>query len=163
MTKAPAVQRDRLVAVRRRIRASRTFLFQAWTDPASFVHWFGPKAWTVERCEIDARPGGAWRAWLKRGDGAGVYVSGIYTELERDRRIAFTWDAEGGQPDTLSLVTVEFLDCAEGVEISLTHRELTIGQTVDMDVGWNSTLDSLEEYVGTETNYPFVSTTEEEN
>jgi uncharacterized protein YndB with AHSA1/START domain len=116
-----------------------------------FVRWFGPKAWTVDRCEIDARPGGSWRAWLKRSDGAGVCVGGVYTDVEPDRRIVFTWDNDSqGRPnatDTLSMVTVEFIDCQEGVEVCVTHRELTSGQAVDMDVGWNSTLDSLEEYV----------------
>jgi hypothetical protein len=48
------------------------------------------------------------------------------------------------------MVTVEFLDCEDGVEVCITHRELTTGQAVDMDVGWNSTLDSLEEYVSRE-------------
>jgi uncharacterized protein YndB with AHSA1/START domain len=136
-------------------------LFRAWTDPARYVRWFGPKAWTVEHCEIDARPGGAWRAWLKRGDGASVDVSGHYTDFDPDHRIAFTWNAEGGQPDTLSLVTVEFLDSLEGVEIRVTHRDLATGRAVDMDVGWNSTLDSLEEYVRAEKDYVFAFTTEE--
>lgn len=142
-------QGDRIVAVRRRIRATRAFLYRAWTDPARFVCWFGPKAWSVERCEIDARPGGAWRAWLKRGDSASICVGGVYIEVERERRIVFTWDNdERGRPtEVTSLVTVEFTEMADGVEVSITHRELSTGQAVDMDVGWNSTLDSLEAYV----------------
>ena len=148
MTAGPETYRERIVGVRRRIRATRAFLYAAWTDPARFVHWFGPKAWTVERCALDPRTGGEWRVWLKRGDGASICVGGVYTEVEPERRIAFTWDNdERGRPtETTSLVTVEFLDCADGVEVCITHRELTMGQAVDMDVGWNSTLDSLEEY-----------------
>jgi len=49
-----------------------------------------------------------------------------------------------------SIVIVEFDDCVDGVEVRITHRELATGQAVDMDVGWSSTLDSLEEYVKTE-------------
>jgi uncharacterized protein YndB with AHSA1/START domain len=145
-------QREKVVAVRRRIRATRPFLYAAWTDPARFVRWFGPKAWTVERCEIDARLGGRWRAWLKRGDGASICVGGVYMEVQADRRLVFTWDNdERGRPtDVVSLVTVEFVEFADGVEVSITHRELSTGQAVDMDVGWNSTLDSLEAYVGAE-------------
>jgi uncharacterized protein YndB with AHSA1/START domain len=151
MTAASDVQRDRVVGVRRRIQASRTFLFKAWTDPIQFVRWFGPKTWTVERCAIDARPGGTWRTWLKRSDGASISVGGVYTDVEPDRRLVFTWDDDNhGRPSkTLSIVTVEFLDYPEGVEVCVTHRELTTGQAVDMDVGWNSTLDSLLEYVMT--------------
>jgi uncharacterized protein YndB with AHSA1/START domain len=152
MTANPAGQRHRIVGVRRRIRATRAFLFAAWTDPARFVRWFGPKAWTVERCEIDARPGGTWRAWLKRGDGASICVGGVYTEVEPERRIVFTWDNdERGRPtEIVSLVTVEFAEMADSVEVSITHRELSTGQAVDMDVGWNSTLDSLASYVSAE-------------
>jgi uncharacterized protein YndB with AHSA1/START domain len=81
MTSGPEIQPDRVVSVCRRIRSSRAFLYAAWTDPARFLRWFGPKTWTVERCEIDARAGGAWRAWLKRGDGASVCVGGVYTDV----------------------------------------------------------------------------------
>src|SRR5262249_8479074 len=82
------------------------------------------------------------------GDGASICVGGIYTDVEPDQRIVFTWDndTQGRPSNTLSMVTVEFLDCEDGVEVCITHRELTTGQAVDMDVGWNSTLDSLEEY-----------------
>ena len=156
---------EQVVGVRRRIRASRELLFKAWTDPSRFVRWFGPKAWTVDRCEIDARPGGAWRAWLKRGDGAGICVGGTYTNVEPGHRHTFTWDndTQGRPAETLSVVTVEFLDCVGGVEVCVTHRELTTGQAVDMDVGWNSTLDSLEDYVATEGDYHPESQTEEED
>jgi uncharacterized protein YndB with AHSA1/START domain len=140
---------DRLVVVRRRFRASREFLFQAWTDPKRFARWFGPKGWTVDRCEVDARPGGNWRAWFRRSNGATAYVGGVYSEVELDRRIVFTWDTspEGGEPEALSVVSVEFRDESDGVEICITHRKLGTDQAVDMDVGWNNTFDSLEEYV----------------
>jgi uncharacterized protein YndB with AHSA1/START domain len=152
MTADLKARADRIVAVRRRIRATPGFLYQAWTNPERFIRWFGPKAWTVERCEIDARTGGAWRAWLKRGDGGSICVGGVYTEVEPERRLVFTWDNdERGRPtEVTSLVTIEFVELADGVEVSITHRELSTGQMVDMDVGWNSTLDSLEDYVSAE-------------
>ena len=150
MTTGPKAYGERIVGVRRRIRASRAFLYAAWTDPARFVRWFGPKAWTVERCTLDTRAGGEWRAWLRRGDGASICVGGVYTEVEPEHRIAFTWDNDerGRLTDITSLVTVEFVELGDGVEVSITHRELSSGQRVDMDVGWNSTLDSLEAYIG---------------
>ncbi len=149
----PAAESTReVVAVRRRFRAQRTFLFRAWTDPALFAQWFGPKGWTIDRCEVDARTGGSWRAWFRRRDGAMVYAGGVYSEVEPDQRIVFTWDTnpEGARPESLSEVTVEFRDVANGVEICLTHRELDTARAVDMDAGWNSTLDSLQEFVDAE-------------
>src|SRR5262249_979454 len=58
-TQSPA-RRDEVVVVRRRLRAAREFVFQAWTDPRRFARWFGPKTWTVERCELDPQTGGSW-------------------------------------------------------------------------------------------------------
>ena len=78
--------------------------------------------------------------------------------MQPGQRIVFTWDndTQGRPSNTLSVVTVEFLDCADGVEVSVTHRELTTGQAVDMDAGWNSTLDSLEECAMSEGNYDLL-------
>jgi uncharacterized protein YndB with AHSA1/START domain len=150
MTPAAESSRDRVVVVRRRFQTSRAFLFQAWTDPDRFVRWFGPKGWTLERCEVDARPGGRWRAWFRKGGGASVYVGGVYSEVELNRRLVFTWDTSpdgGGDPQALSVVNVEFREDSAGAEICITHRKLATAQAVDMDAGWNNTFDSLQEYV----------------
>jgi hypothetical protein len=45
---------------------------------------------------------------------------------------------------------VDFRDVAGGVEICLTHRKLGTAQAVEMEAGWNSTLDSLEDFVDAE-------------
>lgn len=146
------LERERVVVVRRRFRAPLAFLFQAWTEAGRLARWFGPKGWSVDRIEADARPGGSWRAWFKTASGASVYVGGVYIEVQPDRRIVFTWDTnmEGGKAEAISVVTVEFRDEADGVEISVTHRKLTTDQAVDMDVGWSNTFDSLQDYVTAE-------------
>jgi uncharacterized protein YndB with AHSA1/START domain len=111
-----------------------------------------PRHGRSSAAKIDARPGGTWRAWLKRGDGASICVGGVYTEVEPERRLVFTWDNdERGRPtEVMSLVTVEFAEVPDGVEVSITHRELSTGQAVDMDVGWDTTLDSLAAYASAE-------------
>lgn len=140
---------EKVVAVRRTLAADRAFLFAAWTDPALFARWFGPKAWVVDRCEVDARVGGHWRAWFRRGDGAEVYAGGTYLEFHSPTRLVFTWDLDsGGAPqDTLSVVTVIFSDAAAGTEIAITHRKLGAAQAIEMDAGWANTLDALAEFV----------------
>ena len=164
MTRAGQGERNRIVVVRRRIDAPLAFLFQAWTDPARFARWFGPKGWTVERCEVDARPGGAWRSWFRTGSGASVYTGGVYIEVEPERRIVFTWDTNvaGAEPDLLSVVTVEFAEEPGGVEISITHRKLATAEAIDMDAGWNNTFDSLQQYASAEAARWAVSAPEEE-
>jgi uncharacterized protein YndB with AHSA1/START domain len=149
MTASAESARDCVVVVRRHLMASRDFLFRAWTDPASFGRWFGPKGWAVDRCELDPRPGGCWRVWFRTTKGVAVCVGGVYTEVESERRLVFTWDTnpQGGAPESLSVVSVDFRDSVDGAEICITHRKLGSAQAVDMDAGWNNTLDSLEEYV----------------
>lgn len=149
--KAMTEARETVVTVRRTLAARREFLFAAWTDPELFIQWFGPKTWTVERCEVDARVGGRWRAWFRRGDGGSLYVGGTYLEVEAPERLVFTWDLrpDGSAPDTLSVVAVTFSQVAGGAEIAITHRKLGTTEAIDMDAGWTNTLDALAAFVAT--------------
>jgi uncharacterized protein YndB with AHSA1/START domain len=144
---------EKIVTVRRTVRRARAFLFSAWTDPKLLAQWFGPKTWTVERCELDSRVGGRWRACLRRGDGGSVYVGGTYLEIDAPERLVFTWDTDpdGQNTELLSVVTVSFTEAADGVEIVITHRKLGAAEAVDMDAGWNNTLDAFEAFLSTKT------------
>jgi uncharacterized protein YndB with AHSA1/START domain len=124
---------------------------KAWIDPALFAQWFGPKAWTVQRCEVDAHVGGAWRAWFRRGDGSEIYAGGSYLEIEPPSRLAFTWelDPAGSAGQLASVVTVTFDQTATDTEITIVHRKLGSAQAVDMDIGWTNTLDSLAAFAST--------------
>ncbi|TCT02275.1 SRPBCC family protein [Aquabacter spiritensis] len=135
---------EKTVTVRRTLRGTRAFLFSAWTDRALFAQWFGPKGWSVEACTLDCRVGGAWQARFRRGDGSRVAVRGTYLEIAPPDRLVFTWEADPTGP--ASVVTVAFADAPGGVEIAITHRKLGTAQAVDMDAGWNNTLDALETF-----------------
>lgn len=141
--------REKIVTVRRTLAASREFLFAAWTDPELFAQWFGPRSWTVERCEVDARVDGRWRAWFRRGDGGEVYAGGTYLEIDPPSRVVFTWDVDpaGSAADALSIVSVVLHETEGGTAIEISHRKLGTAQAVDMDAGWNNTLDALEDFV----------------
>lgn len=145
--------REKIVTVRRTVRGARAFLFSAWTEPSLFARWFGPTNWTVERCELDSHVGGRWRAWLRRGDGGSVYVGGTYLEIDAPKRLVFTWDTDPDSHNTesLSVVTVSFSEAPNGVEIVITHRKLASDEAVDMDAGWNNTLDAFEAFLSTKT------------
>jgi uncharacterized protein YndB with AHSA1/START domain len=143
--------KEELVTIRRTMRGTRAFLFSAWTDPNLFVQWFGPKTWRVERCELDRRVGGSWRAWFRRGDGGSIYVGGSYLQIDSPDRLVFTWDTnhDGGVPELLSIVSVSFSEVPNGVDIEITHRKLGSAEAIEMDAGWNNTLDSLEAFLST--------------
>lgn len=62
-----ATPTDRELVITRIVDAPRQEVFDAWTDPRQVPTWLlGPPGWTMPVCEVDLRPGGAWRyVWRK--------------------------------------------------------------------------------------------------
>ena len=57
-------------------------MFDAWTKPEHIPNWMlGPRGWTMPVCEIDLRPGGAWRFAWRKADGAEMEHDGVYREV----------------------------------------------------------------------------------
>ena len=71
--------------------ASIERVFAAWTDPDQFMQWMCPPGFGLDRCELDARPGGAWRVHGYKPDGSHFAKSGVYREVRRPERLVFTW------------------------------------------------------------------------
>ena len=74
---------DREIVMTRVVDAPRRLVFEAWTNPEHLPHWFGPRGWTLPVCEIDLRPGGAWRFVSCGPDGTDMGMRGVY---QRSRR-----------------------------------------------------------------------------
>ena len=88
-------QGDREIVMTRVFDAPRTLVFDAWTKPELFARWFGARGWTVPVCEIDLRPGGAFRYILRGPDGSEVVMRGVYREVVPPERLVTTEDFEG--------------------------------------------------------------------
>jgi uncharacterized protein YndB with AHSA1/START domain len=67
-------------------------VFDAWTKPELLARWFGAGGWT---CEVDLRPGGAYRYVLCGADGAEIVLRGVYREVVRPERLVTTEAFEG--------------------------------------------------------------------
>jgi uncharacterized protein YndB with AHSA1/START domain len=81
---------DREIEITRVFDAPRELVFEALTNPAHLPHWFGLRDWTLPVCEIDLRPGGAWRYVMRGPDGQEMGMSGVYREIERPARLVYT-------------------------------------------------------------------------
>jgi len=68
------------VVVMRQFRAPAALVFEAWTRPEHLRRWFGRDGWELPVCEIDLRPGGAWRYVHVGPDGMELGLSGEYLE-----------------------------------------------------------------------------------
>ena len=94
---------DREVVITRAVDAPRRLVFAAWTDPRHIPQWLlGPEGWTMPICEMDLRPGGAWRYVWRNADGAEMEMSGIVREVSPPERLVTTerWGPEW--PETVN-------------------------------------------------------------
>lgn len=65
-------------------------VWAAWTQPEHVVKWFTPAPWTTTACEIDLRPGGAFRTTMRSPEGQEFPNVGCYLEIVPNRRLAWT-------------------------------------------------------------------------
>lgn len=119
MTAAPHLN----VRVTRRFEAAPERVFDAWLDPALVGKWmFGPELCEQEvvRMSVDPRVGGAF-SFVVRRQGEQIDHTGEYLEIDRPRRLAFTWGVPKYSPD-MARVTVDITPVDAGSELTLTHE-----------------------------------------
>lgn len=98
-------------------------VFDAWLDPAMIGQWmFGPalREEEVLRLTVDARVGGSF-SFLVRRQGQEIDHVGTYQEIDRPRRLVFTWGATGSSADE-SRVIIDIIPVDTGSELTLTHE-----------------------------------------
>lgn len=105
--------------VTHRFNASPERVFDAWLDPERVMKWMSPKAEMV-RAKIDPRVGGSF-SFVDRRDGAETDHTGEYLEIDRPRRLVFTWAIPQDSAD-VDRVTVEIVPHEEGALLTLTHE-----------------------------------------
>ncbi len=100
---------DDEIYIVRAFAAPVALVFRLWEDPAHRAPWWGPGASTCTHFAHEFRVGGAWRACIKSAEYGEQWQGGVYREIERDRRIVFTfaWDlAPATEAETLVVVTL---------------------------------------------------------
>jgi uncharacterized protein YndB with AHSA1/START domain len=82
---------DREITLTRLFDAPRELVFDAMTKPEHVRRWWGnlDDRYSMLVCEIDLRPGGAWR-WVGRGPAGEYAFSGVYHEILRPERLVYT-------------------------------------------------------------------------
>jgi glutathione S-transferase len=73
-----------------------------------------------------------------------MHLGGVFKEIERPSRLAYTWAWEGMASQTL--VTIEFREVEGDTEILLTQEPFKNAEEVALhDQGWNGGFDKLDE------------------
>jgi uncharacterized protein YndB with AHSA1/START domain len=101
---------DHEIRMTRLFNAPRHLVFEAMTKPEHVKQWWGRlgEGYSVPVCEIDLRPGGAWRFVNRHPKGEAAF-HGEYREIAPPSRVVFTEIFEEF-PDAVSVVTAEFTE-----------------------------------------------------
>ncbi|MBO2449628.1 SRPBCC family protein [Actinomadura barringtoniae] len=98
---------DTEVVLTRTFAAPPARVFAAFTQPNLLRRWHGARGWNLVVCEVDLRPGGAWRFVSRNQDsGAEMTMSGLYREVERPTRIVNTETHDDWTEGTALITTV---------------------------------------------------------
>jgi len=136
--------------VTRILDATPEIVYKAWTDPQQMARWWGPHHFTNPVCELDVRPGGAWRIVMRAPDGVKYECSGIYREVVAPQRLVLTNNAFDSEGKSLleGVTSVTFV--AQGTKTILTVETRMVGKVsyaaqmlAGMEAGWNQSLDRL--------------------
>ena len=144
---------DREIVLTRLFDAPRRLVFDAMSKPEHVRRWWGQlgEGYSVPVCEIDFRPGGAWRFVNRHPQGEAAF-HGVYREITPPERVVFTEIFEMF-PDVESVVTSVLTE--EGGKTRLTATCLYPSKDVrDMVIksgmarGAGISYDRLEDLVG---------------
>jgi uncharacterized protein YndB with AHSA1/START domain len=113
---------DEEIRMTRVFNAPAHLVFEAMTKPEHVKQWWGRlgDGYSVPVCEIDLRPGGAWR-FVNRHPGGEAAFYGEYREITPPRRLVFTEIFEQF-PDSVSVVTTEFTEEGGKTRMTATVR-----------------------------------------
>jgi uncharacterized protein YndB with AHSA1/START domain len=140
------------LAFTRSFPAAPEKVWRAWTDPEAIKRWWGPGTGDpVSLAELDVRVGGRFRIVFGGPQGRDNDVQGVYKEVERPRKLVFTWTWPNSTPERESLVTLLFHKVGEGTELHFLHERLHDESVRDGHKrGWGEAFANLERYFKTE-------------
>jgi uncharacterized protein YndB with AHSA1/START domain len=141
---------DREIVMTRILDAPRDLVFEAHSSCEHLSHWWGPRRYEIASCEMDFRPGGAWRI-VHRGEGQEFGFRGEFREIRRPEVITWTFEFEG-MPGHVSVQTLAFEEHDGKTTLtstllfdSIEDRDGMINS--GMESGAAESMDRLEEYL----------------
>jgi len=119
-------------------------VFDAWLDPQVARRFlFATPSGEMIRAEVDARVGGRFVFVDRRPDMGDVEHTGEYLEIDRPRRLVFTFGVPAFDPG-FTRVEVDFAPAGAGCEVRLTQRDVPDEWAERSKQGWGMILEGLE-------------------
>jgi uncharacterized protein YndB with AHSA1/START domain len=153
--------------ITREFDAPRELVFKMWTEPKHMAQWWGPRDVINPVCEMDVRPGGAYRIVMHDLNGIEYPIQGVYRQVVKPERLVMTMDCSEHSEEwhdmvkpnrqkwernpageMLATVTFEELNGKTKVTIRVRLISATIRDAMvkmGMNEGWSQSLDRLGE------------------
>ena len=123
------------------IPKQRDYVWNCWTKPEHIIHWnFASEDWHCPSAINDLFVEGrfSWRMEAKDGS-FGFDFTGRYTNIVEHQLIEYRLDDD-------RIVSVQFIERAEGVELVETFEAETENSIELQTIGWQAILDNFKKY-----------------
>lgn len=129
-------------------------LWRCWTEPELLKQWFCPRPWRVTEALMELRPSGRFAVVMNGPDGEDARMTGVYLQIEWDKRIVFTNAfREAWLPSEKAFMVgdisfdampddrTRYRACAH----HWTAEDMKAHEAMGFHAGWNKAADQLEE------------------
>lgn len=140
---------DDELLIERAFDAPLNLVFRLWEDRDHVLRWWGPEGFTTVELDWALTPGRPWHgAMVSKQYGVSKF-SGVIREVEKNRRIVFTfrWDEDSGE-HLNTVVNVTFAE-RDGRTIQTFHQTpfASVASRDSHVGGWNSLFNKQQIYV----------------
>ncbi len=139
-----------VVEIERSFNAPLDTVFRAFTEPDAVGKWGVGRTYENISVDIDLRVGGViYQRVLAKDDGVIWTFFGVYTEVDEQKKLAYTfdWKTDWREEPTPNLVEIEFFDRGGSTEIKIAHADIPIPGVESVKTHWTEFLDLLDEFL----------------
>lgn len=146
------------LTLERVIRAPRSAVWSAWTDPVRIAQWWIPAPMLTRVDELDVRPGGGFVTSMSEGDDDfSPHTDAVFLVVEKEQRLVFTnavtsaWRPASPEPVAMTAeITME--DHSDGTHYRVVVRHgdpatRTLHENLGFFDGWGSVTSALADLV----------------
>ena len=142
------------IRIIREFKTTPERLFQALTQQAEILNWWGHDGMTIPACSLDFSRPGPWFSEMIGSEGGRYKLSGQVTHVDPPKSVGFTWawHDDQDQRGAESHVTFTVEDSGGGMaRLTVDHRDLASEEIATRhEAGWTAgPLARLERYIAT--------------
>ncbi len=136
------------------LKAPRKRVFEAFTRPEHLIHWWAPRPYTMPVCQVDLRPGGAWKYRFRSPEGVEHDAEETFVEVKEPEKLVTEGSVPGpdGRPFFVMRKTILLEDRGDETALVLEAKILRANPGCEpflrgAPLGFEGTLANLEDYL----------------